>query len=65
MNTNIQSKPIKVPMFVTEHLHFNHNVRTVKVTLLLRVEWQHVSFKRRDLKVQKVEGSYLKMQVMA
>lgn len=60
MNTNIQSKPIKVPMFVTIHLHFNRNVRIVKVTLLLGVEWQHVSFKRRELIAQKVEGSYLK-----
>lgn len=52
-------------MFVAKHLHFNCNVRIVKVTLLLGVKWQNVSFKSRDLKVQNVEGSYLKKQVMA
>ena len=65
MNTNIQPKPITVPMFVAEHLHFNCNVRIVKVTLLLGVKWKTVSFKSRDLKVQEAEGSYLKKRVMA
>lgn len=59
MNRKVQSKSIKIPVFVTEHLNGHVSIMKVILAISFVIEYQYVSFKSRDLESESLWGSFI------